>query len=959
MKKRVLSLLLVSLLLISLLPVTVLAEGESQPENEPAATQEPTGTHLRSETYQMAVPDGEKSSADRFEGFVKRQMGKRAPKEDAKVSSGAGDMFSGQMAVVYASIISGIHQVAIGQRASTEFEIYLSDVGTGEPARMTAAELGMDSIPSFSSARNSFFRMLYIALKADCPYDLYWHKVTRGVEVNGGFSYNAIGTLGDGGAWVEFSGIYFGLCVDKAYRDGDDQFSVNTTIGQTVVTAGNNARAIVKKYASKSDYEKLRGYNKEICDAVEYDYDAVDELGSTGSIDHGDPWQLIWAFDGDPSTNIVCEGYSKAFQHLCDMTSFTSDTIRSIIVSGDAGGGHMWNVVRMEDGKRYLMDVTWSDGSSGNEAFFLIGADGTYPTYSFYGSSRSYSEETKRLYGEEKLTLSSRDYEPGACSIAIMTQPKDVTVVEGAEATFTVEATGDAVTYQWYSRTSAAGSWTAVKGATANTLILVASADMDGWQYRCLLKNADSEIATDTATLYVREHVPGEPVRENVVEATCTTDGSYDEVVYCTDCGMELSRTHVTVPALGHNPGEPVKENEVTATCTTDGSYDEVVYCIRCKAELSRTHVTVPALGHNPGEPVKENVVEATCTTDGGYDEVVYCTRCKAELSRTHKVEVKHHTPGEPVKENEVPATTENVGSYDEVIYCTRCGAELSREHKIIDKLPIHVTFKTQPKSVTVKSGSKATFKVKVKEKHVTYQWYYRAPGAKEWTKIPGATKASYQVAASKANDGWQFRCGVTNETEAFSNPATLTVKTQKPVIKTQPKNLTAKSGKKVKFSVKASGKNITYQWFTRANAESEWQPVAGGNKKDLNVVASKANNGSQYYCYLKNADGDATSAIVTLTVTPEAPTIKTQPKDAKVKIGAKAKFKVKAKGKNVTYQWYYRTSEAGKWVLMKGETSANLTVTATADKIGWQFRCLAKNADGQVYSNPATLRQK
>ncbi len=124
-------------------------------------------------------------------------------------------------------------------------------------------------------------------------------------------------------------------------------------------------------------------------------------------------------------------------------------------------------------------------------------------------------------------------------------------------------------------------------------------------------------------------------------------------------------------------------------------------------------------------------------------------------------------------------------------------------------------------------------------------------------------------------------------------------------------------------------------------------------------MVASKANNGSQYYCYLKNADGDATSVTVTLTVTPEAPTIKTQPKDAKVKIGAKAKFKVKASGKNVTYQWYYRTSEAGEWVLMEGETSANLTVVATEGNIGWQFRCLAKNADGQVYSKPATLRQK
>ena len=181
----------------------------------------------------------------------------------------------------------------------------------------------------------------------------------------------------------------------------------------------------------------------------------------------------------------------------------------------------------------------------------------------------------------------------------------------------------------------------------------------------------------------------------------------------------------------------------------------------------------------------------------------------------------------------------------------------------------------------------------------------------------------------------------------------------QKPVIKTQPKNLSVKSGKKVKFSVKASGKNITYQWFTRANAESEWQPVAGGNKKDLNVVASKANNGSQYYCYLKNADGDATSAIVTLTGTPEAPTIKTQPKDAKVKIGGKAKFKVKASGKNVTYQWYYRTSETGEWILLEGATKDKYEVKVTAEMIGWQFRCLAKNADGQAYSKVATLLKK
>ncbi|MCD7772083.1 MAG: leucine-rich repeat protein [Oscillospiraceae bacterium] len=46
-------------------------------------------------------------------------------------------------------------------------------------------------------------------------------------------------------------------------------------------------------------------------------------------------------------------------------------------------------------------------------------------------------------------------------------------------------------------------------------------------------------------------HTAGSTVRENVVAATATTNGSYDLVTYCTVCGEELSRTTVIVPATG------------------------------------------------------------------------------------------------------------------------------------------------------------------------------------------------------------------------------------------------------------------------------------------------------------------------------------------------------------------------------------------------------------------------
>jgi hypothetical protein len=66
----------------------------------------------------------------------------------------------------------------------------------------------------------------------------------------------------------------------------------------------------------------------------------------------------------------------------------------------------------------------------------------------------------------------------------------------------------------------------------------------------------DVEFAVVPGAVTLHTCVGGEPVRENVVEATCTTDGSYDEVVYCSGCGKELSRETIVVEATGHEMGE-------------------------------------------------------------------------------------------------------------------------------------------------------------------------------------------------------------------------------------------------------------------------------------------------------------------------------------------------------------------------------------------------------------------
>ncbi len=55
-------------------------------------------------------------------------------------------------------------------------------------------------------------------------------------------------------------------------------------------------------------------------------------------------------------------------------------------------------------------------------------------------------------------------------------------------------------------------------------------------------------------------HTPGDPVHENEKAAEIGVPGSYDEVVYCTVCGDELSREQKTIDALTEPVTEPVTE---------------------------------------------------------------------------------------------------------------------------------------------------------------------------------------------------------------------------------------------------------------------------------------------------------------------------------------------------------------------------------------------------------------
>ena len=214
------------------------------------------------------------------------------------------------------------------------------------------------------------------------------------------------------------------------------------------------------------------------------------------------------------------------------------------------------------------------------------------------------------------------------------------------------------------------------------------------------------DIKKDETVIPAKGHVAGEKKIENATEAVCEAGGSYDEVIYCTVCNKELSRTTVKTEAKGHK----WNEGKITTqpTCTEEGvktfqcmvcgktktekasalghdwnedfTVDKEATCeetglksIHCKhCDEKKDETTIPAKGHVKGEVKIENVTESTCKEGGSYDEVIYCTVCNKELSRTTvKTEAKGHKWNKGKVTTEPTYAEEGVKTYT----CTACGA--------------------------------------------------------------------------------------------------------------------------------------------------------------------------------------------------------------------------------------------------------------------------------------------
>ena len=500
MKKRLLSLLCVVCLLMTALPTGAFAvEGEETLPAVQAAeggeTKEKTPPDDRTDgggdggqaplVGAMTVTEFVTLDPDELDGISDAELLEGYLYSVSGLYGGASPLraparpLTGELAAVYSDLKAEVEKVAAGTLASTEFHLSKTwsltpeDWGISNPDAVFQSDGKLTDAAKEAVDKKLGAGALLQRLLSEMPYELYWFDKTKGMSTS--YSYK---TALDNGKLVVMNPV-ISMNVSKDYsKSGVTGIcEVDTTKTSAVAGTPAKANAVVTANASKSDYNKLEAYRKYITDAVSYNEDAAKK---ENNVPYGDPWQLIYVFDDKNDTNVVCEGYAKAFQYLCDLSSFNGP-VSSALVTGTMTGGtgeglHMWNVVSIGN-TNYLVDVTNCDeGSVGApNKLFLCGVKENEASKKYTATVGNtdivyvYDKDTLDNYNEDELKLSTSAYTPPAKlsgKVTIDGTPKINVPLTADTSGITSTATGT-LSYKWYRVKD--GKQTLIDGATEAT----------------------------------------------------------------------------------------------------------------------------------------------------------------------------------------------------------------------------------------------------------------------------------------------------------------------------------------------------------------------------------------------------------------------------------------------------------------------------------------------------------
>ena len=308
--------------------------------------------------------------------------------------------------------------------------------------------------------------------------------------------------------------------------------------------------------SNKTDYQKVKAIYDYICSNVTYDHDNLND--KSYSLKYTAYAALI-------NKTAVCQGYASLFYRLA-----LDAGVDTRVISGEAGGPHAWNIVKL-NGKYYNLDSTWDAGRS-TYAYFLKNTndfddhvrDNDYQSNEFIEEypmwDESYTEIDCNKYGHN---YSEPIYKWSVDNMTVTAQRVCANNYEHVEE--------ETVTAQKI-----------VKDPTCTENgIITYIANFKNNAFKPQTKIVDDKKATGHKV-----------VVDQGKKATCTEDG-LTEGKHCSVC-KEVIKKQEVIPSTGH---KVVVDQAKEATCTNTG-LTEGIHCSICNKIIKKQGI-IPALGHD------------------------------------------------------------------------------------------------------------------------------------------------------------------------------------------------------------------------------------------------------------------------------------------------------------------------------------------------------------------------
>lgn len=368
---------------------------------------------------------------------------------------------------------------------------------------------------------------------------------------------------------------------------------------------------------------------------------------------------------------------------------------------------------------------------------------------------------------------------------AVTRQPASASTTEGSTVTFSVDASGNDLSFQWQRSTNDGATWVDIMGATTHQLRISSPTSGDAGLYRVIVTASTGQAVSNLATLTVTSQVipPAisvAPVSQEAVaggratfmvtaQGTAATyqwqsknsDGSWADIAGGSDATLLLENLTMeqdgsTFRVIVRNQAGSVTSSEAQLSVTAAPEAPRITL-----QPTSRTVVAgQPATFSVGATGVPAPTVQWQRSIDQGtsYRNIAGATEATFSIAAT--------------------TTDDSGGLYRAQITNTKGSTYSESATLTVEARSALPAIAAQPSSITITEGAAATFRVDATGTPTpTYQWQVSTDKGATFENITGATRSTFTTNPQATASGMQLRVLVSNAAgTVISSPVSLIV---------------------------------------------------------------------------------------------------------------------------------------------------------------------------------------